>query len=106
MTALPRVADIKRLVARHYGVTPAMMDMRAPRGTRRVNTWDIARPRQVAMALSWLLTGHSQIRIGHFFGGRHPTTVRHACDAVAKRRRGDPKLHNAMRRMSLELVRG
>jgi chromosomal replication initiation ATPase DnaA len=58
----------------------------------------------VAIALSHLLTDHSRNRIGHFFGGRDPTTVRHACEAVHRRCRADPNLHEAMRRLTLDLI--
>lgn len=101
---LPKVAAIKRAVAREYGLTPALLSEPAPHRRTGVNVWPISRPRQVAMALSTLLTDHSRARIGHFFGGRHPATVRHACEAVARRRRADPALHNTMRRLTLELL--
>ena len=42
----------------------------------------IARPRQVAMALSKELTNHSLPEIGDAFGGRDHTTVLHACRKV------------------------
>jgi len=98
------VADIKRAVAREYGITPAMLSQPAAPGKRGVNTFDIAHPRQVAMAMSFLLTEHSRFRIGQFFGGRHPATVRHACEQVARRLRSDARLHSTMRRVTLELI--
>jgi chromosomal replication initiation ATPase DnaA len=98
------VADIQAAVAREHGIDPAVM--REPRalGRRRVNTWDKARPRQLAMALSVNLTNHSLTRIGHFFGGRDRTTVLHAHREVGSRARHDPELHAEMRRITLELV--
>jgi len=42
----------------------------------------VARPRQVAMALSKELTNHSLPEIGDAFGGRDHTTVLHACRKV------------------------
>jgi chromosomal replication initiator protein len=105
MTALPRIAQIQSAVAAHYGIPVARLSEAAPRDRWFVNTWDICHPRQEAMALAVLLTNHSYVRIGHFFGGRDHTTVLHACRAVEKRRQSDPKVHNAMRRITLELIR-
>ena len=42
----------------------------------------VARPRQIAMALSKELTNHSLPEIGEAFGGRDHTTVLHACRKV------------------------
>ena len=42
----------------------------------------VARPRQIAMALSKELTNHSLPEIGDAFGGRDHTTVLHACRKV------------------------
>lgn len=101
-----RIADIQRAMARELGVPLSIMRESARGGTRNgTNAWPIARARQSAMALSILLTEHSYPRVGYFFGGRDPTTVRHACAIVAERRRSDERLHNAMRRVTLELVR-
>jgi chromosomal replication initiator protein len=57
------------------------------------------------MALSVLLTEHSFPRIGYYFGGRDSTTVRHAWKVVHRRRQSDPKLHDALCKLTLELVR-
>jgi len=42
----------------------------------------LARPRQMAMALTKELTEHSLPEIGKAFGGRDHTTVMHACRTV------------------------
>jgi chromosomal replication initiator protein len=42
----------------------------------------LARPRQIAMALSKELTNHSLPEIGDAFGGRDHTTVLHACRKI------------------------
>lgn len=94
---LPTVAAIKRAVADDYGIALADLE-----GLSHLQT--LARPRQVAMTLCVLLTSHSGARIGTFFD-RDPTTVLYARRAVEKRRRSDPALHNAMRRITLELLR-
>ena len=67
----PRVADIKRRVAAHYGLP--LIEMESARRAR-----PIARPRQVAMYLSCRLTARSLPEIGRAFGGRDHTTVMHA----------------------------
>lgn len=99
------VADIKRAVAREYGITPELLSEPWPRGRRRINAWDISHPRQTAMTLAALLTEHSMTRIGQFFGGRDRSTVYHALRAVNQRRSTDPKLQDTMRRVTLELIR-
>ena len=48
----------------------------------RKRTRMIARPRQMAMALSKELTEHSLPEIGEAFGGRDHTTVLHACRKI------------------------
>ena len=53
-------------------------------------TRNFARPRQIAMALSRELTNHSFPEIGEAFGGRHHTTVMHACDEIDLLRQTDP----------------
>jgi chromosomal replication initiator protein len=99
------IASIQRAMAAEYDMTLGDMRQPAPRERDNSNHWGKSRPRQAAMALSVLLTEHSLTRIGHFFGGRDRKTVYHAMKATAKRRRTDPKLHQAMRRVTLELVR-
>jgi chromosomal replication initiator protein len=64
-----------------------MSDMVSERRSRSV-----ARPRQVAMALSKELTTHSLPEIGDAFGGRDHTTVMHACKRIKELREGDPRL--------------
>jgi chromosomal replication initiation ATPase DnaA len=103
-TPLPLVAQIKRAVAAEYGVALAVMD--EPNSAPGARLREHAHPRQIAICLSTRLTDHSYVRIGQFFGGRDHSTVISSCASVEKRRLTDPKLHNAMRRLTLELVRG
>jgi chromosomal replication initiator protein len=49
-------------------------------------TRNVARPRQVAMALAKELTQMSLPDIGEAFGGRDHTTVLHACRKIAELR--------------------
>ncbi|RTZ64109.1 MAG: chromosomal replication initiator protein DnaA [Aquificaceae bacterium] len=77
--------NIKKTVAQHYNIR--VSDLNSPRRTR-----SIARPRQVAMALSKELTNHSYPEIGENFGGRDHTTVMHACKKVVELRNTDPQI--------------
>jgi chromosomal replication initiator protein len=99
---LPTISEIQLAVAKSSRVR--VDSIRAPFGARR-NPRRIAWARQLAICLADRLTEHSRSRIGHFFGGRDHSTVWHACQAVEKRRRRDRRLHNRMRRITLELVR-
>lgn len=69
------IENIKKTVAEYYKIR--ITDITAARRTRLV-----ARPRQMAMALSKELTAHSLPEIGLAFGGRDHTTVLHACRKV------------------------
>ncbi|MFY9179591.1 MAG: chromosomal replication initiator protein DnaA [Venatoribacter sp.] len=69
------IENIQRSVAEYYKIK--MADLLSQRRTR-----SIARPRQVAMALSKELTNHSLPEIGDAFGGRDHTTVLHACRKI------------------------
>ncbi|HEY5717658.1 MAG TPA: chromosomal replication initiator protein DnaA [Motiliproteus sp.] len=79
---LVSIDNIQRVVAEYYKIKVA--DLHSKRRTRSV-----ARPRQVAMALSKELTNHSLPEIGNAFGGRDHTTVLHACRKVAELRETD-----------------
>lgn len=76
---LVSIDNIQRSVAEYYKIK--MADMLSKRRNR-----SIARPRQVAMALSKELTNHSLPEIGDAFGGRDHTTVLHACKQINKLR--------------------
>lgn len=69
------IDEIQRKVAEHYNLR--LTDMHSARRARNV-----ARPRQVAMYLSKLLTARSLPEIGRKFGGRDHTTVMHAIRKV------------------------
>lgn len=76
------IDEIIRKVAVHYNLR--MNDMLSARRARAV-----ARPRQVAMYLSKLLTTKSLPEIGRRFGGRDHTTVIHAVKKVEELKRSD-----------------
>jgi chromosomal replication initiator protein len=73
------IENIQRTVAEYYKIK--LSDLHSKRRSR-----SIARPRQVAMALSKELTQHSLPEIGQAFGGRDHTTVLHACRKVKELR--------------------
>ncbi len=79
------IDNIQRIVAEYYKIK--INDLLSPRRTRSV-----ARPRQVAMALSKELTSHSLPEIGENFGGRDHTTVLHACRKVLQLRESNPEI--------------
>jgi len=69
------IENIQKAVAEYYKMR--VVDLLSRRRTRT-----IARPRQMAMALSKELTEHSLPEIGDGFGGRDHTTVLHACRRI------------------------
>ncbi|MEQ6291264.1 chromosomal replication initiator protein DnaA [Vogesella sp. GCM10023246] len=73
---------IQKTVAEYYKIK--LSDMHSKKRSR-----DIARPRQVAMALAKELTSLSLPNIGDAFGGRDHTTVLHACKTIAEMRGSD-----------------
>ncbi len=79
---LVSVDNIQRTVAEYFKIK--ISDLLSKRRSRSV-----ARPRQVAMALSKELTNHSLPEIGDAFGGRDHTTVLHACRKIAELRELD-----------------
>ncbi|GIZ10652.1 chromosomal replication initiator protein DnaA [Pseudomonas sp. NCCP-436] len=79
---LVSIDNIQRTTAEYYKIK--MSDLLSKRRSR-----SIARPRQVAMALSKELTNHSLPEIGVAFGGRDHTTVLHACRKIAELRESD-----------------
>ncbi len=74
--------NIQKTVADYYKIKVA--DLLSKRRSRSV-----ARPRQMAMALSKELTNHSLPEIGNAFGGKDHTTVLHACRKIASLREQD-----------------
>ena len=91
--------NIRKIVAEYYDVT--VKDIMGRKRTR-----SIARPRQIAMALSRELTGDSYPDIGQSFGGRDHTTVMHACDKVAQLRTADPAFDKDYKSLAMMLQSG
>src|SRR3970282_2481829 len=78
--------NIQKTTAEYYKVRVA--DLLSKRRSR-----SIARPRQLAMALSKELHGHSLPEIGDAFGGRDHTTVLHACRKIAELKSKDSRMN-------------
>lgn len=76
------VENIQKTVAQYYKIRVA--DLLSKNRSRNV-----ARPRQVAMALAKELTSHSYPEVGDAFGGRDHTTVLHACKKIVELRQSD-----------------
>ena len=79
------INNIQKTVAEYYKIRIA--DLHSKSRSRQV-----ARPRQVAMALAKELTVHSLPEIGDAFGGRDHTTVLHACRKVVELKSKDNKI--------------
>jgi chromosomal replication initiator protein len=80
------VEGIQKTVAEYFKIKIA--DMHSKKRSR-----NIARPRQVAMALAKDLTQMSLPEIGEAFGNRDHTTVLHACRTIASLRTRDGALN-------------
>ncbi|MEG0923819.1 MAG: helix-turn-helix domain-containing protein, partial [Anaerovoracaceae bacterium] len=70
-----RPEKIKTVVSRHFNIKVTEME-----SAKKTN--NIAFPRQIAMYLCRDMTDYSLPKIGNLFGGRHYTTVIHACDKI------------------------
>ena len=80
------VEGIQKTVAEYFKIK--VSDMHSKKRSRNV-----ARPRQVAMALAKDLTQMSLPEIGEAFGNRDHTTVLHACRTIAALRKQDSTLN-------------
>ncbi len=80
------IPNIQKTVADYYGLQ--IKDLLSKRRTR-----SLARPRQMAMALTKEMTEHSLPEIGDAFGGRDHTTVLHACRQIRTLMETDGKMH-------------
>lgn len=81
------IDDIQKRVAEYYGIK--LSDMQSAKRSQV-----IARPRQIAMYLSKILTPRSLPEIGRRFGGRDHTTVIHAVRKVEELLISDSELAN------------
>ena len=89
--------NIQRTVAEYYKIRTS--DLLSSKRSRT-----IARPRQIAMTLSKVLTNHSLPEIGAAFGGRDHTTVLYATRKIAELREIDHRVaedyNNLLRTLS------
>jgi chromosomal replication initiator protein len=83
---LVTINNIQKMVAEYYKIR--VSDLHSKSRSRQV-----ARPRQVAMALAKELTEHSLPEIGDAFGGRDHTTVLHACRKISELKSKDPRMN-------------
>jgi len=83
---LVTINNIQKTVAEYFKIR--VSDLHAKSRSRQV-----ARPRQVAMALAKELTDHSLPEIGDAFGGRDHTTVLHACRKVSELKAKDSRVN-------------
>ncbi len=82
---LVTINNIQKTVAEYYKIR--VSDLHSKSRARQ-----LARPRQMAMALSKELTNQSLPGIGDAFGGRDHTTVIHACRKVAELVNSDSRI--------------
>ncbi len=90
------IINIQKTVADYFKIS--VSDLLSNRRTR-----SITRPRQMAMALSKLLTRHSLPEIGNAFGGRDHTTVLHACRKVEELKQQDQRFNEDFENLYLTL---
>lgn len=91
------VSNIQKTVADYYQLR--LSDLLSMNRSR-----SLARPRQMAMALSKELTEHSLPEIGKAFGGRDHTTVLHACRTIRDLSLVDGKLRQDWEKLLRELT--
>src|SRR6202011_1326424 len=89
---MPRVSIplIKERVAKFYGIS--IKEMEAQRRDQRVTM-----PRQIAMYISWQLTGASLPQIAREFGKKDHTTAMYARDKIADMMDADEAFRNKIR---------
>lgn len=87
---------IKKKVANYYNIK--VSDLESAKKTN-----NIAFPRQVAMYLIREMTDKSLPQIGRFFGNRHHTTVKYACEKIEEDIKSDETLKNVIENLKEEI---
>jgi chromosomal replication initiator protein len=87
---------IKTVVSRYYNIKVSDME-----SSNRTN--NIAFPRQIAMYLCRNMTDYSLPKIGNLFGGRHYTTVIHACEKIQKELSKDESKRDIINKLKKEI---
>jgi len=95
---IPTIAQIKQMIRREYGVTPAELI-----GQRRTN--HICRARQIAVYLALRITGHSLGIVGRHFGNRDHTTILHADRKFRALRESSPQVDAELSGLEDKLTR-
>jgi chromosomal replication initiator protein len=86
------IENIQRTVADYYQIRVSEL-------LSNSRLRELARPRQIAMALAKELTSHSLPDIGEAFGGRDHTTVLHACRKVRELQQNDEQFREDFRNL-------
>jgi chromosomal replication initiator protein len=94
--SLPSLGSIATAVAHHFGMPAAELRGRSRRQA-------VAQARAAAMYLGRELTALSTTAIGRFFGGRHHSSVVHACRATQERLEADAVLQEAIRKIKRKI---
>ena len=92
----PTPEKIKTVVCRAYNIKVSDME-----SSKRTN--NIAYPRQIAMYLCRELTDYSLPKIGKLFGGRHYTTVLHACEKISEEIKKDKELKDTISKLKEDI---
>lgn len=92
----PRVEDIQRAVARHFGIS--RLDM-----ISRRRSSEIVRPRHVAAWFAREYTPRSYPEIGRLFGGRDHTSMLHAVRRIEDMRPFNGELESDIEKICAEL---
>lgn len=92
----PTPEKIKTIVSRYFKIK--VTDMESSKRTS-----NIAMPRQIAMYLCRELTDYSLPKIGNLFGGRHYTTVMHACDKIQTQMKDDESLREIIETLKKDI---
>ncbi len=93
----PRIEDIQRITARHFGIT--MVDILSDRRTAVV-----VMPRHVAVYLAKDLTGKSLPEIGRRFGRRDHTTALFAINKIERLRKTNEQLDHDIRALTAAIM--
>ena len=95
------VRDIQRAFAKQFKLPIEAMNEPDGVGAR---VFERSHPRQMAMTVSMILTTHSLVRVGQFFGGRDHSTVLNAVRKTERRCAEDPEAREAMRSVARKLL--
>ena len=87
---------IKTTVCRKFNLKMSEID-----SSKRTNK--VAYPRQIAMYLCRTMTDYSYTQIGNSFGGRHYSTVMHACEVIQKEIGRDDEKRNLISSLKEEI---